>query len=214
MVIIGIILLPFIYTTFLLWCRMDFKNPQNQSGKPLCSLTEIAVVAVSEAAVLRVWYMGGMEGFHDLQFTLLYVMLAGLTVFCVTDLRQRGVPNKVLLVLLLLFVLILGLYSLTDMNAVAKKLPAIVSGMLFTAICFGLGYLLSRKNMGAGDVKLALVMGLYLTGEYVVGAVLYGCLAGAAYAILQLMRKKLSKNDAIPFVPFLYMGTVIRYWMG
>ena len=214
MIIAGMILLPIIYTALLLWCRMDFKNPENRSGKPLHSLAETVVIAVSEAAVFRVWYMGGMEGFHDLQFTLLYVMLAGLTLFCVTDLREWVVPNKVLLLLLLLFVLILGVYGLADMDTVTEKLPAVVSGLLFTVICFGLGYLLSRKSMGAGDVKLALVMGLYMTGEYVVGAVLYGCLAGAAYAILQLTRKKLSRNDAIPFVPFLYMGTVIRYWMG
>ena len=68
--------------------------------------------------------------------------------------------------------------------------------------------------MGAGDVKLALVMGLYLTGEYVVGAVFYGCIASAAYSLVQLARKKLSRKDTIPFVPFLYLGLIIRYLVG
>lgn len=81
-------------------------------------------------------------------------------------------------------------------------------------ISFGLGYLLSHKNMGAGDVKLVLVMGLYLTGEYVVGAVLYGCIVGAIFSAVQLARKKLSRKDAIPFVPFLYIGLIIRYLIG
>ena len=68
--------------------------------------------------------------------------------------------------------------------------------------------------MGAGDVKLSLLMGLYLSVEYVVGAIVYGCLVGAVYSIVQLLRKKLSRKDMIPFVPFLYAGLIIRYLIG
>ena len=97
------------------------------------------------------------------------------------------------------------------MGKVLEAFPSIVLGLLFCMISFGLGYLLSRGSMGAGDVKLSFVMGLYLTGEYVVGAVFYGCVAGAVFAVVQLLRRKLSRKDTIPFVPFLYLGLIIRY---
>lgn len=155
-----------------------------------------------------------MEGFGDLRFTLLYVILAGTTVLCITDLWEYRVPNKILLILILLFPMILGLHSLGDMDAVIRILPSVILGFLFCMLSFGLGYWISHGSMGAGDVKLSLVMGLYLTGEYVVGAVVYGCLASALYSLIQLARKKVTRKDAIPFVPFLYLGLVIRYLIG
>lgn len=213
-IIAGVILLPVLYSGLMLWCRADFEQQENREKKPLHTPAEIGILLVSEAALIRIWFALGQTGFLELTFSLLYVMLVGMTVFCVTDLWERRVPNRILLVLLLLFFVILGIYALADMDAVIQQLPAVVLGLAFCAICFGLGYLLSRKSMGAGDVKLALVMGLFLTGEYVVGAVLYGCLISAGYSIVQILRKKLSGKDAIPFVPFLYIGVIIRYFIG
>ena len=61
------------------------------------------------------------------------------------------------------------------------------------------------------DVKLSLIMGIYLTGRDIPGAVFYGCLIAAGYSIIQLIRKKITRKDRLPFVPFLYMGVVVRY---
>ena len=116
--------------------------------------------------------------------------------------------------LVLVFVLLTGMTAIRDMEAFLRLLPSIFFGEIFCAVSFGLAYLLSRGSMGAGDVKLALVMGLYLTGEYVSGAVLYGCLAAALFSLVQLARKKLGRRDKIPFVPFLYIGLIIRYIAG
>lgn len=213
-IVSGMLLLPVIYALLLIWYRADFKKPENQQKKPLASMREKMVLLLSEAAVFRMWYTLGMRGFSDLRFTLLYIMLAGMTVLCMTDYWEQVVPNKILLILLLLFVVILGVYALRDMDEVMGELPSVVLGLIFCAFCFGVGYMLSRRSMGAGDVKLSMLMGLYLTGEYVVGAVLYGCLVGAAYSIIQLCRKKLTRKDVIPFVPFLYAGVIIRYLLG
>ena len=211
---VGVLLLPVLYSALILWYRPYFEKEENQKRKPLASIHEKMVLLVSEAALLRLWYAMGMKGFEDLRFTLLYLILAGMTVFCMTDVWERIVPNKILLILLFFFVIASGIHGILNLDSLAELLPSVVLGVLFCALCFGLGYLFSRKTMGAGDIKLSLLMGLYLTGEYVVGAVLYGCLAGAVYSIVQLARKKLSRKDMIPFVPFLYIGVIIRYLIG
>jgi len=213
-IILGIVLLPLLYCLAILWYRTDFEDPENQKRIPLKSVKEKAVMLTSELALIRVWYASGMKGFDTLEFTLLYVILAGMTVFCMTDLWEHIVPNKILLILILIFGIAAGMQALNDVARLIEILPSIIAGVVFCALCFGTGYLLSRKSMGAGDVKLSLVMGLFLTGEYVVGAVLYGCLASAFYSIVQLLRKKLSRKDMIPFVPFLYIGLIIRYFIG
>lgn len=197
----AMVLLPAVY-----WGVMTLRHQ-----RVFRTLKELAVMLSAEAALIRIWQNLGRCPWHNMRFQLQFVILAGMTVLCITDYRERIVPNQVLLVLLMLYLVILGFQSLEDMGTVLEAIPSIVLGLLFSVITFGLGYLLSHGGMGAGDVKLALVMGLYLTGEYVPGAVFYGCVAGAVYSLVQIFRKKLSRKDQLPFVPFLYIGLIIRY---
>lgn len=210
----GMVLLPCIYWGAMVWYRPSFQEQKNRDHRIFHSIPEAAVLLAAEAALVRIWWLRGMCTVSDMTFQLLFIMLAGMTFFCMTDYWEQVVPNSMLLLLVCVFIIVLGLQGIRNMEALWKEFPSIVLGVLFCAISFGIGYLLSHGNMGAGDVKLVLVMGLYLTGEYVVGAILYGCIAGALYSVIQLMRRKLSRKDAIPFVPFLFIGVLIKYILG
>lgn len=211
---VGMLLMPCIYWCAMMLYRPSFQEEKNRNRRPFHSVLEIIVMIAAEAALVRIWWSLGGCTVSDMTFELLFVMLAAMTFFCMTDYWERIVPNRILLLLLCLFIIILGLQGIRNMDVLLRALPSIILGLIFCAISFGLGYLLSRGSMGAGDVKLVLVMGLYLTGEYVVGAILYGCIVSALYSIIQLARKNLSRKDQIPFVPFLYIGVIIRYLIG
>ena len=183
----GMILLPGIYICLTFWQTEKFNG---------MSKFEVIVLAAAVPYILS---------------EMKYVMLAFMTYFCVEDHKEQLVPNRVLLLLLVLFPILLGGYGIHDMDTVLKIIPSIIFGFLFCLISFGLGYLLSHGSMGAGDVKLSLIMGIYLTGNDIPGAIFYGCLIAAGYSIVQLLRKKISRKDRLPFVPFLYMGVVVRY---
>lgn len=210
----GMILIPCLYSGALLLCRPSFKEEKNRKDPPFRTVPEYAVMLLAELALVRIWLSLGKCSFGDLRFQFLYVMLTAMTVFCITDLKERVVPNRLLLVLVFLFIILLGWQGIHAPDTALAMIPSIVMGLLFCMISFGIGYLLSHGSMGAGDIKLSLVMGLYLAGEYVVGAVLYGCIAAAAFSIVQLCRKKLTRKDTIPFVPFLFIGVIIRYLIG
>lgn len=210
----GLAGIPLIYAGMICWYRPFFQEESNQTRKPFASKQEIVVIVLAEIAFIQLWRKEGIPGSFDLLFQLLYVMLAGTTVLCMTDFWERVVPNRILGVLLWIFILLAGFQAVRDMGILLRLFPSILLGFLFCFLSFGLGYLLSHKNMGAGDVKLAMVMGLYLTGEYAPGAVLYGCVAAAIYSVVQMIRKKLVRTDQIPFVPFLYLGLIFRYLAG
>lgn len=197
----GIILLPGIYECLTIL----------QTGKkePF-SRFEMIVLMMAEAAFLRMWQKDIAGETSYLFIFMKYAMLSFMTYFCVEDYKEKLVPNRVLLLLLAIFPILLGGYGIYDMETVWKSIPSIVLGFLFSLLSFGLGYLMSHGNMGAGDVKLALIMGIYLTGNEIPGTILYGCLIAAGYSIVQLLRKKISRRDRLPFVPFLYMGLVVR----
>ncbi len=209
----GVLGIPLVYAGAMAWYSPAFEKEENRNRKRFRSPEEILIFLSAEAALVCVWRREAAQG-EVLLYLLLLVMLAAMTFFCAADLWEHVVPNPMLLLLVPVFVLLTGMTAIRDMEAFLRLLPSIFFGEIFCAVSFGLAYLLSRGSMGAGDVKLALVMGLYLTGEYVSGAVLYGCLAAALFSLVQLARKKLGRRDKIPFVPFLYIGLIIRYIAG
>ncbi len=210
----GVLGIPLVYAGAMAWYSPAFEKEENRNRKRFRSPEEILIFLSAEAALVCVWRREAAQGEPVLLYLLLLVMLAAMTFFCAADLWEHVVPNPMLLLLVLVFVLLAGMTAVRDMEAFLRLLPSIFFGEIFCVVSFGLAYLLSRGSMGAGDVKLALVMGLYLTGEYVSGAVLYGCLAAALFSLVQLARKKLGRRDKIPFVPFLYIGLIIRYIAG
>ncbi len=214
MLIAAAVFLPIVYLGVLYYYRECFTQECNKKRRFLRSMPEIIVLVVSEAAVLRIWYSYTSGKLSGLMLLMLIIMLYGMTILCMTDYWEKVVPNRILLLWMMIWILVMGSYGVRDLNAMMRHMFGVILGLVFCMLSFGFCYLISKGNMGAGDVKLAVIMGMYLTGDYVVGAVFYGCILSAVFSILMLARGKMTRKDSIPFVPFLYVGVVIRYFIG
>lgn len=208
------VMLPLLYIGAILYCRADFSNDTNRNRKPMASFSEVAVGIISEISLIRLWLSLGKPSFDDIRFDLMYIILAVMTVLFFTDFWEHKVPNRIILVSLLLWAIIVGAGFIFNMQYMLGLVFEYCIGFLFCAISFGLCYIISHEKLGAGDVKLALLMGLCLPAGYVTAAILYGCLAAAVVSVVLLLLKKIKRKDFIPFVPFLYTGLIIRYLMG
>ena len=135
-------------------------------------------------------------------------LLWGMAVLTVTDGIRRRIPNRFLLALLFVWAAVISLSVILDPASGTALLAQSLTGGLAGGLIFLLCYMLSGKQLGAGDVKLVFVMGLYLTGQRIMGAVFYGSLLCCAWSVVQLARKKLGLKDGVPLVPFLYLGTL------
>lgn len=203
-----------LYWAVLEWNKPYFEMEQNQNRAILKTMPEFVVIVLSEIALFRVWYEFQMGKISGIVLVLLYTILVTMTILCMTDYWETLVPNRILLLCIVCCLLEIGFWCVKDMQTIVEMLPSMLLGFVFCLLSFGAAYLVSRGNMGSGDVKLALVLGLFLTGDYVVRTVFYGCLISALYSIVQLTRKKLTRKDEIPFVPFLYLGLIITYFAG
>ena len=93
----------------------------------------------------------------------------------------------------------------------------VVSSLLGGAIGFGLmmlPYLISRGGMGAGDVKLAALIGLVSGFPLVLVALLVGIIAGGLVAAILLVSRLARRKDPIPFGPFLATGAMVSVIWG
>jgi leader peptidase (prepilin peptidase) / N-methyltransferase len=163
-------------------------------------LTELTLGALYAATVLVLWGDSG-------EIALGLVLATTLVAVTLTDLEQRIIPNKILLVAAGLALVIV---ALSDPGSLPERAAAAAAagGLLFLA---ALAY---PRGMGLGDVKLAATMGLLL-GRDVGPALLVALLSGSLVGLAMIAREgAAARKKAIPFGPFLALGGVVGLLAG
>jgi leader peptidase (prepilin peptidase)/N-methyltransferase len=124
-------------------------------------------------------------------------------------------------VILALVFSILHTYFGFAVNQIPGTNPYFVPYLSRAAIGFAIGLLLfllivilSRGGMGLGDVKMAALMGIMLGYPSVLVAIFLGIMAGGIVAIVLLAARKKGRKQAIPFGPFLALGTMLALIWG
>lgn len=159
-----------------------------------------------------VWILSSfLHGYEMWRLIFNLCLSVFLTILAAVDLEYKRVPNRVLLVMLTVYALAAGIYIITDISNGLAFVFVSAAGSLFAGIAFLLCYIISRRQLGGGDVKLAFLLGLYLGGGRIFGAIIYGILCCFVYSVVQLCRRRLGLRDGVPLVPFLYLGTLIIF---
>ena len=148
--------------------------------------------------------------------TLLFLLFA----IAQIDLRHRIVPNSLVgagLIIGLLFYLPLMLYPLLPVPEALVSQRAAGDG--FLGLLLGAGimlviFLVSRGGMGAGDVKLMALIGLYVGLRGTAAVLFLGFLLGALTGLFFIITGRLTRKDALPFAPFLSLAALIQVFWG
>jgi leader peptidase (prepilin peptidase)/N-methyltransferase len=161
---------------------------------------ELGLGAAFLATVLVLWS-------DPAQLAMGLVFVATLAAITLTDLEQRIIPNRILLVSGLIGV---AIAAVADPGSLPERgLAALAAGglLLLTALVY-------PQGMGMGDVKLAALMGLYLGGA-VAPALLIGFLVGALVGVGLILREgSAARKRGVPFGPFLALGGFIALLLG
>ena len=88
---------------------------------------------------------------------------------------------------------------------------ALIAGGVFLLLYLGGQLVFGAEAFGLGDVKLAVFIGMAtgLSNLRMAHAVLYGVFLGGFVAIILLITRIRSLKDAVPYGPFLAVGTLI-----
>lgn len=144
--------------------------------------------------------------------TLLLLRLLLLTVFYIaslTDLREKRIPNFLVIILALAWLLILAPLMLYNPEAAITIGMSGLIGLIIASVVLLVVYFVSMRGLGGGDVKLMSVSGLYLGYDGALSAILYGSILLAVSGLILIAAKKMTAKDAIPMAPFLYAGILI-----
>lgn len=127
-----------------------------------------------------------------------------LVIITVSDLAYMIIPNRILLVFLVSFII----YRL-----VAPLTPWWDS-ILASLVGFGILYLLgviSKGGMGGGDMKLFFVLGVLLGTKATLLTLFLAALLGSVFGLSQMMIGKFKKRTPIPFGPFIAIAAMFSF---
>lgn len=143
------------------------------------------------------------------------VFFAALLVVTVIDLEHFIVPNRIVVATLAvsLPLLIVAAALGDDWSSLRTALlGALAAGGSLLIV-----NLISPRGMGMGDVKLAVVLGLFLGWidlAHVLLGLFLGFLLGALGGVMLMAVGRRSRSDHLPFAPFLAGGAVLAVLLG
>ena len=129
------------------------------------------------------------------------VLLAGLGIMSVEDIRKKGIKR-----LWLIGLGIVGLiFTIADAEVLCVSfLLRFVPGVVFVLLAWA-----TREQIGMGDALLILVMGWYLNAIELVDVCLLAFFIAGLVALVLLVVIKKSKKFKLPMVPFIFAGYVV-----
>ncbi len=169
---------------------------------PRSVLVELAVGLVWAGLILRIGWRPHLMAF--LVFGTVLVILSAI------DLERHRLPNRVLGPASILAVILLGAAALVGSDwrpFVTAGVGALAYGVPILALA-----LIAPGDMGAGDIKFGVYLGLHLgwlgLGQVLAG-MLIGFVAGGLVGAVLLATRQKSGKDAIPFGPFMALGALV-----
>ena len=173
-----------------------------------------------------------VEGMTGLLFALLYwkfglglelgislVYTSLLTIIFVIDLENQMVLDKVIypgMALALAFSFFWpGLEGISALpgEALGRAVSSLAGGAIGLA-AMALPFILYRRGMGMGDVKLGALVGLMTGFPLVFVAILLSWIVGGVVAAILLAFRIKKRSDPIPFAPFLATSAMITLLWG
>lgn len=96
----------------------------------------------------------------------------------------------------------------------ASLIGLLVGGGFLYLLALGYEWLTRKEGLGGGDIKLLAMIGAFQGWSGVLVSVLVGSLTGTIVGLLLIVIWKKSRTYAIPFGPFLSLGSLIHLFFG
>ncbi|RSD23315.1 prepilin peptidase [Mesobacillus subterraneus] len=141
------------------------------------------------------------------ELVIALTLISLLVIITVSDLAYMLIPDKVLLVFGVLFLIERFLLPLSPWWDSLTGAAAGFLILLFIAI-------ISKGGMGGGDIKLFAVIGFAVGFKMMLLSFFFATFFGAFFGIAALLLGFVKRKQAIPFGPFIAIGTLTAYFFG
>ena len=152
--------------------------------------------------------------FHGITADMVLYSIFGFVLIVISfiDWRYYWIPDKVILI-----GAALGIAGSLVSDTLDWKMSC-MGGLAGGVSMIGLGligYAVHRKeSLGGGDIKLMIMVGIYLGWRLTLLSIFWGALAALCVYILLVIMKRKRPHWIVPFGSFLAMGSMAAVWVG
>jgi len=145
--------------------------------------------------------------------SIIYALLSSaLIIISFIDLDKQIIPDEISLPGIIIgFILSIFVPYISYFNSILGII--IGGGIIFLIALAGLA-IFKKEAMGGGDVKLAAMIGAFIGWKYIIISLFIGFFIGAIAGILLILSKIKSRDDMVPFGPFIALGSLITILWG
>jgi leader peptidase (prepilin peptidase)/N-methyltransferase len=148
----------------------------------------------------------------SIQSLVYIILLSALIIIAFIDLQEQIIPDVISLPGIVVG-LILS-FIVPYMSFINSALGALVGGGTILIIAWIGSIIFKKEAMGGGDVKLTAMIGAFLGWRYTIISLFLGFFIGALVGIILILSKIKSKEDMVPFGPFIVLGSIITLLWG
>lgn len=191
-------------------CYLQNKKP----SEARCALNlsrgrEIYLVLAALTSVILIFMLAKYHSLGLLDSSRLMCLIELLFPIAAIDLKTQKIPNKLILALLVLRLIIFGAEAAINSDRIIYLLKDYLIGALCVGGFFLIMLLVFRNSVGMGDVKLFAVLGLYQGLWGAINSVCFSLAVSFVIAVGLLATKSKDKRDVMSFGPPILAGTVI-----
>jgi leader peptidase (prepilin peptidase)/N-methyltransferase len=141
------------------------------------------------------------------EYILIVVFISMMVIVTVSDIYYRIVPD---IILLIFGPVIFVLRIISPIDFWYDGIIGAILGFVFLYLIALYGkYRFKKEALGGGDIKLYIIIGLVLGYNLVFLSLFFAALSGLIFAVF--FKNRMSY---IPFVPFIFIGSMITYYFG
>jgi len=145
--------------------------------------------------------------------SLIYIILSSaLIIIAFIDLNQQIVPDIISLPGIVIGFIIS--FFVPYISFINSAIGVLVGGGIILIIGMAGSIIFKKEAMGGGDVKLAAMIGAFLGWKYIIISLFLGFFTGALAGIFLIVAKIKSREDMVPFGPFIVLGSFITLLWG
>lgn len=193
--------------------KIELQNSEAGTGAEKTSAEKVYIAAIFLLNLLAGCYMRAVFG--ESLITIANMMALNIVLWsCAwSDWKVFLIPNRILIIGLILRVVLIAIESIAAPGEIKY---VFVSSMMTATALFVVSMLcrlISPKSIGFGDVKLLMLMGFYLKGDRILGAVFLSMIAAFFFSLYLVIVKKAGRQTEIPFAPLLLVGQSLAIFL-
>ena len=214
---VWFVLLSMAWIMVIAWNVHKISNPESTFSVGLLMKQKLFLVMTSIICIgalgISIWYFQKQELDAVIRITKWLMIVWGLYCLAWIDAKKRIIPNKMIVVLLGIRVIILIAEVIVAMPFVKQALMYPLLGAIIGGGIIGVAMIVSGHGVGAGDVKMFFVIGAFAGSTEIIAVLFYTFLSSAILGLALLLTKKAKMKDTVPLAPFAFIGILAEYIM-